>query len=218
MKLLHVIATPRGSKSNTLPISSAFLDALRAQRTDLEVEVLDLPTAALPEMMEPEVGTKALLVAGGTVDVAHVPTWPRIVALIDQFLSADAYLVTAPMWNFGIPYHLKHWIDCIIQPGYLFRYNELGYPEPLVHDKRMVCITSRGGDYSPEGPMGQFDVQEPYLRAIFGFVGITNLEFVNAQPMDITPEMRAVAVEAAMGAARDLGSRHDWTTPTPVAG
>lgn len=199
-----------------MAIATAFLDALAAQRSDLEVDVLDLTTAVLPEVLEPEADIKPVLIAGGTVDAEEVPSWPRITALIDQFLAADVCLVTVPMWNFGVPYHLKHWIDCIVQPGSLFRYDEHRRPVGMVHGKRMVCVTSRGGDYSSDGPMGQFDMQEPYLRAIFGFVGITDIVFVNAQPMDITPDLRAMALSAATAAASELGSSLSWAATEPV--
>ena len=106
----------------------------------------------------------------------------NIEAIIKRFLSADAYLISSPMWNFSIPYPLKHYIDIIMQPKYLFRYTEKG-PEGLLKNKKMVIITSHGGDYSSE-PASKFDLQKPYLRTVFGFAGITDITFVNAQPMD----------------------------------
>jgi FMN-dependent NADH-azoreductase len=74
----------------------------------------------------------------------------------------------------------------------------------LVHGKKMVCVTTRGGDYSLESPMHAYDAQESYLRQIFGFVGITDLQCVHAQPMDLTAAMRATAIESAKQAACSL--------------
>jgi FMN-dependent NADH-azoreductase len=146
---------------------------------------------------------------GQAVDPAEVPSWGRIEELIDQFRSADAYLLTSPMWNFGLPYTLKHWIDCIIQPGYTFAYTD-GYPVPLILGRRMVCITSRGADYSPTGPMGAYDFQEPYLRAIFGFIGVTDIEFIHAQPMD-HPLLQEATIATALGAIDELAGRPHWS-------
>jgi FMN-dependent NADH-azoreductase len=81
----------------------------------------------------------------------------------------------------------------------------------MVHGKRMVCITSRGGDYSANSPFHAYDFQEPYLRAIFGWIGISNIEFINAQPTDITPQIRQQAVEQAIEDARLLADTIDWT-------
>lgn len=100
------------------------------------------------------------------------------------------------MWNFSVPYVLKHYIDAIVQPRYLFAYNAAGIPIPLVHDKRMICVTTHGGDYSPD-VMHAYDMQESYLRQIFGFVDITGVRFVHAQPVDLAPELRAQAIDKA---------------------
>ena len=86
----------------------------------------------------------------------------------------------------------------------MFRYDEIGHVVPLVLGKKMICVTSRGGDYGPASPMHAFDFQEPYLRAIFGLIGITDIEFINAEPMDVTPDLREAAVSAAIEAARSL--------------
>ena len=211
MKLLHVIATPRDEKSNTLRVSEAFLEGLRAHQT-VAVDVVDLYNHDLPAIAGDNIEAKYTLMVGRPIDKSHAESWSQIELLIEHFLSADAYLVSTPMWNLSIPYALKYYIDCIVQPGYVFRYNEVGQAVPLVLGKRMVCVTSRGGDYSPSSPMSSYDFQEPYLRAIFGFIGITDVEFINVQPMDITPDMRECAVVAAMEHARTLAQRTNWAS------
>ena len=101
---------------------------------------------------------------------------------------------------------MKYFIDAIVQPGYLFRYDENGVPEGLVHDKRMVVITSRGGDYSAGSPQHAFDFMEPYIRAIFGFVGMYDIEFVYAQPVDVQM-FREDAMQRALVDAGDAARR-----------
>jgi FMN-dependent NADH-azoreductase len=207
VKLLHVIATPRGEQSGTLRVSRAFLESLRGQDGDLAVEEVDLYNCDLPAVAGDNIETKYTLMIGQPIDKNHVQSWRRIEALIGQFLSADVYLISTPMWNLSIPYALKYYIDCIVQPGYLFRYDETGQLVPLVHDKKMICVTSRGGDYSPASPMRAFDFQEPYLRAIFGLTGITDIEFINAEPMDVTADLREIAVSAAAAVAGKLATQ-----------
>jgi FMN-dependent NADH-azoreductase len=126
------------------------------------------------------------------------------------------YLISTPMWNFSIPYALKYYIDAIVQPGYMFKYNEQGQPIPLVLGKTMVCVTSRGGDYSENSPLRQFDFVEPYLRTVFGFVGIYDMHFINAQPMDMSRAVREAAIERAINEARTLAAEHNWPYPEDV--
>ena len=113
------------------------------------------------------------------------------------------------MWNFGIPYALKYYIDCIVQPGYVFGFNETGVV-PMVHGKRMVCVTARGSDYSSSSPMHAYDFQEPYLRSIFGFIGITDIEFINVQPTDISA-LREAAFASALEQARSVAASPLWS-------
>jgi FMN-dependent NADH-azoreductase len=206
MKLLHLIATPRGEESGTLRVSRAFLDSLRDLEGDLAVDVIDLYNDELPAVAGDTVQAKYTLMTGQPVGPDQFGSWRQIEALIERFLAADVYLISTPMWNLSIPCVLKYYIDCIVQPGYLFRYDHTGQVVPLVHGKKMICVTSRGGDYSPASPLHAYDFQEPYLRAIFGLTGITDIEFINAQPMDVTADQRQVAISVAVAAAEKLAA------------
>ena len=211
MHLLHIVSTPRGLSSNTARVSNAFLEAIHDKHDDLSVTTLDLFTMDLPAVAGTNIEAKYMLMTGQAVDSSHESSWKQIEKQIERFLSADFYLLTVPMWNFSIPYALKYYIDAIVQPGYLFRYNELGIPEGLVKNKRMVCVTSRGGDYS-NAPMQSFDFVESYLRTIFGFCGITDVHFINTQPMDVSVEIRHAAQKKAIADARHLVAKLDWHT------
>src|SRR5689334_2733747 len=117
MKLLHIIATPRdASASNTVKISSAFLDELGARYPDLCVEELNLFQGDLPAFSAANVETKYKLMSGRPFDRRNQETWRHVEGAIEQFLSADILLITCPMWNLSIPYALKHYIDVIVQP------------------------------------------------------------------------------------------------------
>ncbi|MDV6342950.1 FMN-dependent NADH-azoreductase [Nitrosomonas sp. Is37] len=195
-KLLHIIATPRGMDSRTLQISRVFLDAFKQSHSEWVIEELDLTKEQLPSLTMKRVDGKYVLLGGKELYGDLKEAWEEIIAHIERFLSADAYLLSTPMWNFNIPYPLKHYIDIIVQPKYLFRYTDSGV-EGLVKDRKMVVITSRGGDYTPESPSRDFDFQEPYLRTIFGFVGLIDIRFIIAQPMDMDVDLQKARIEEA---------------------
>src|SRR5712691_9646704 len=186
MHLLHIISTPRSHESNTMRVSNALIEELHSRYSDLTVSVLDLFKADLPAIAGANIESKYKLMTGQALDTYHQSCWDAIDATCKRFLEADVYVISTPMWNLGVPYVLKYYIDAIVQPSYLFRYNESGVAEGLLVGKKMVVVTSRGGDYSSGSPLAAFDFLEPYLRAIFGFVGITDLHFINAHGMDIS--------------------------------
>lgn len=195
-KLLHVIASPRGVNSRTLGISNFLLQSLKEKSPELHVTELDLFKVKLPEVYADTVNAKYALMGGGSVDEGTKESWEEIVKFSSEFLSYDYFLFTNPMWNFTIPYRLKHYIDVIMQAGILFKFTENGV-EGLAKDKKIFCVTSRGNDYSAGTYMNQFDFQEPYLRAIFGLAGISDISFINAQPLDIAAGLTQASLETA---------------------
>ncbi len=195
LRLLHIIASPRGEESRTLQISDVFLSAFLQKFPDWIVDELNLGQETLPSLSMKSVSGKYVLLQGKEIFGSLRETWGEIIQQIERFKSADFFLISTPMWNFSIPYMLKHYIDIIVQPRYLFRYREDGTVEGLVKDKKMVIITSRGGSYG--GKMQNFDHQEPYLRTIFGFIGITDLSVFRAEPMDMGEELQKEKIEEA---------------------
>jgi FMN-dependent NADH-azoreductase len=169
----------------------------------VEIEELDLFNVDLPPYTGKTADAKYIMMAGEALDEATQEAWERITATTTHFLSFDIYLVSTPMWNFGIPYQLKHYIDVLVQAGFCFQFTETG-PVGLATGKKMICITSRGSDYSKGSPIEALDFQEPYLRAIFGFIGIEDITFINAQPLDITPEITTAKIQEAKDAAKQL--------------
>jgi len=195
-KLMHIIASPRGDDSRTLKVSKLFMDGFRKKYPGCEIDELNVTTESLPALTIKMIYGKYVLLSGKELTEDLKDAWKAIVRHIERFLSADSYLISAPMWNFSIPYPLKQYIDIIIQPKYLFRYTDTGV-EGLAKNKKMLVITSRGGDYGSESPFHAYDFQEPYLRAIFGFVGITDMTFIHAQPMDMGAELQNKKIEEA---------------------
>jgi len=178
------------------------MDSFKSKNSSCAIDELDLFKEKLPELTVKRIDGKYILLGGKDLSGEYKTAWEEIILCIKRFMSADGYLISTPMWNFGIPYVLKHYIDVILQPKYLFRYTAKG-AEGLVVGKKMVVITSRGGDYGQNSPARSYDLQEPYLRTVFGFVGIKDIEFINAQPMDAMGlEVCEAKIKEAQGIAK----------------
>ncbi len=115
--------------------------------------------------------------------------------LIAELRAADTIVIGAPMYNFSVPTGLRAWFDYVLRAGETFSYSEAG-PKGLLSGKRVIVIESRGGLYS-EGPASAIDFQEPYLRHLLGFVGITDVTFLHAEKIGYGPEARAAAMAGA---------------------
>jgi len=204
-KLLHIIATPRGEDSRTLKIARSFLENFKKKYPSCIIEEINLFKEPLQDLTVKIVSGKYVLLGGKDLSGELKSSWENVLREIERFLSADGYLISTPMWNFSIPYVLKHYIDIILQPKYLFRYTAAGV-EGLAKNKKMIVVTSRGGEYGAGSPMKAYDYQEPYLRTAFGFIGIKDISFIIAQPMDMDPKIGAVKLEEAISSARHAAS------------
>lgn len=112
--------------------------------------------------------------------------------LIAELHAADVIVIGAPMYNFSVPTTLRTWFDHVLRAGETFSYSEAG-PKGLLTGKRVIVVESRGGLYS-EGPAMSVDFQEPYLRHLLGFVGLTDVTFVRAEKIGYGPEAREQAL------------------------
>ncbi len=115
--------------------------------------------------------------------------------LIAELRAADTIVIGAPMYNFGVTTSLRSWFDYVLRAGETFSYSAAG-PKGLVTGKRVIVIESRGGLYS-EGPASAIDFQEPYLRHLLGFIGLTDVTFVRAEKIGFGPEARAASLTQA---------------------
>jgi FMN-dependent NADH-azoreductase len=184
MKLLHIDSSALGAQSVSRELSAAIVARFTASAERPEVRYRDLAERPLPHWM-PGADERAT-------------AFDR--ELLAEFLAADVVVLGAPMYNFAIASQLKAWIDRIAVAGATFRYTEHG-PEGLAGGKRVIVAISRGGLYPPQAAM---DFQEPYLRAVFAFMGITDLEFVRAEGLNLGAEPKREALRAAHAAIGQL--------------
>ena len=187
MKLLHLDSSALGAQSVTRELSAAIVARWQDAMPGLEVAYRDLDAEPVAHLTG-----QALAKA----DPALVADAERVMA---QFLAADIVVIGAPMYNFGVPSTLKAWIDRIAVAGTTFRYTESG-PQGLAGGKHVIVASGRGGQYGEASPA---DFQEAYLRQLFGFLGITRLEFVRAEGVAYSPQHRTDALATAHASIRE---------------
>ncbi|HVH75292.1 MAG TPA: FMN-dependent NADH-azoreductase [Stellaceae bacterium] len=203
MKLLHIDSSISGEGSASRQLSAAVVAALTRAMPDLEVIRRDLDAEPIPHLDSRRLPT--VRPANAPEGAAGVRDPEGAVAL-DEFLGADIVVIGAPMYNFTVPSQLKAWIDRILIAGRTFRYSETG-PVGLAGGKRVVIASSRGGLYASGTPFAAYDFQEKYLRAVFAFIGIEDVEFVRAEGLAFGPEQREAAIRAALASVRSTVTR-----------
>jgi FMN-dependent NADH-azoreductase len=198
--LLHIDASILGANSASRQLSAAAVARLRQASPDLNVTYRDLAAQPLSHL-----SADHLAAAQGAV-----PESPAVrddiatsQAVLDEFLAADTVVIGAPMYNFTLSSQLKSWIDRILVAGKTFRYSAAG-PEGLAGNKRVIIVVSRGGLYGPGAPAAALEHVESYLRGVFGFIGVTNLEFIVAEGLLLSPEQRVKSIDAALEATTAL--------------
>jgi FMN-dependent NADH-azoreductase len=122
--------------------------------------------------------------------------------LVGELLAADVVVLATPMHNFAVSASVKAWIDHIVRPGVTFSYSDKG-PAGLAVGKKVILVLARGGIYS-EGAMKQYDFQEPYLRAVLGFIGMTDIEVVHIEGVALGVDALRTAVTSAKAKADEI--------------
>jgi len=170
------------------------IEAYRAKHPNDTVETLDLWHTALPEFDGATIDAKYAVMHGQKHTPEQLTAWTAVTKIADQFKSADKYLLSLPMWNFGIPYKLKHYIDLIAQPGLTFSFSpETGY-KGLVTGKPIVVVYARGGAYGPGSGAEGYDQQSGYIKQILGFFGFTDIKEIFVEPTLAGPTAKEDAI------------------------
>ena len=180
-KLLYIQASPRAERSKSIAVAEAFIDRYQqAHRGDL-IETLNVFDADLFAFDGLVVQAKYTILHGEKHTQEELSAWKAVEKVIKQFTSADKYVFAVPMWNFGIPYRLKQYIDILVQPGYTFSFSpEKGY-QGLVVGKPAFMAYARGGEYS-DPAYAALNHQSTYLETILGFIGFSKISSVVVEP------------------------------------
>jgi FMN-dependent NADH-azoreductase len=182
MKVLHIDSSILGTASVSRQLSQAIVEQLQAKHDNVQVEYLDLAAQPIPHLT-------AEILMGQNAEQATLGE-----QIIQQYLTADVVVVGAAMYNFGLASTLKAWIDRISVAGKTFKYTENG-PVGLAGNKQVYIASSRGGVYGDNSPA---DFQEGFLKTVFNFTGVEQVDVVRAEGVNMGEELKNKAIEAAL--------------------
>ncbi len=204
-RLLHIIASPRGEDSQSNSLANAYIKARTSAAPELSIDTLDLWQANLPEFDGDKAAAKMTFFGVGEMDSTRLTAWDQVVEITQRFIDADHYVFAVPMWNGGIPYKLKQYIDIITQPGLTFGFDpDAGYSGLLKNKKASVFYTS--GVYAPGvEPKYGSDFHSTYLSWWLNTIGVTDIETISFQPSLLTADP-AGDMELAVDKARQAAS------------
>ena len=192
--LLHVDSSILGGNSVSRSLSAAIVEQLRPSQADLTVIHRDLAATPIPHL------SGAYLAAGQAVEPSHDAVMQADLSLgstvLEEFLAADIVVIGLGFYNFGIPSQLKAWVDRLAIAGKTFRYTATG-SEGLAGGKRVILAIARGGYYGPGTPTASFEHAETYLRGVFAFFGVHDVEVIVAEGLAVGPDARKAGIAAA---------------------
>ena len=178
MKINYIECSPRGERSHSTKIAQAYIEQAKKNIPDLELNHINPWSLNLPEFDGDMLNAKYSVIRGTDPSADEVSAWSNVKNIFDEFNNADHYLFSVPMWNFNIPYKLKHYIDIITQPGMSWSYtSEDGY-KGLMTDKTATIIYSTGDGYGEGTGFESFDMQKPYVNLWLTFLGFKKIERV----------------------------------------
>ncbi|GAA4180784.1 FMN-dependent NADH-azoreductase [Shinella granuli] len=202
MNILHIDSGILGEHSVSRRLTAAVVAQIKAEQPAATITYRDLAADPLPHL------SGAHLMAANAkpeeVDAQIAADVAEGKVVLDEFLAADTIILGVPMYNFSLPSQLKAWIDRIAVSGKTFRYTAEG-PEGLAKGKKVIIVSTRGGHYSA-GPAAVMDHQESYLKAVLGFLGITDVEVVRAEGLNLSPDSKIEAISEAERTINDRGS------------
>ncbi len=218
--LLYINASPMEELSYSVAVAEAFVESCLRSRPDDKIKIINIFEKKLPEFDFKAASAKYKIMHNKEHSPADKKIWGKIVSIIEEFKSADKYVMAVPMWNFSIPYRLKQYIDIIVQPGLTFTVNKEGGYEGLVKNKPIFIAYARGGEYtrrsdSRRNTRGQevgtsaeaFDLQKKYLELILRFIGFSDIRSLVVEPTlaagpDVARQKRDEAIEKARQIAK----------------
>ena len=178
MKINYIECSPRGERSHSTKIAQAYIEQAKKNIPDLEINHINPWSLNLPEFDGDMLNAKYSVISGTDPSADEVSAWSNVKNIFDEFNNADHYLFSVPMWNFNIPYKLKHYIDIITQPGMSWSYTpEDGY-KGLMTDKTATIIYATGDGYGEGTGFESFDMQKPYVNLWLTFLGFKKIEKV----------------------------------------
>ena len=197
MNILHIDSSPSGAESFSRRITGELVEKLKQETPGATVTHRDLVAQPFPHIDPAKLGAMFL------PDDKRTPEQAKIMAnsdaAIKELFAADTIVIGSPMYNFSIPTQLKSWIDHVVLPGKTFNYSDHGPVGALPSGKKVYIVVARGGVYS-EGQMKALEHQDSYLKAILGFIGLTDVTVIPVEGVSMGAEAQSKAVASAEAA------------------
>lgn len=181
-RLLHIEASPRGKTSFSSTAASDFIAGIVSQCSSVTIDHLNLWSHKLPEFTGNALSAKYARLSGNAHNPDQAYAWAGIVEDVKRLAAADAILISTPMWNLGIPYRLKHYIDIVTQPGLSFSFDPAHGYSPLLASVPVIVLLASAGDFREGSSYGRTDLATPYLKAALGFIGFNDVSVIPVAP------------------------------------
>ncbi|MGJ4931196.1 FMN-dependent NADH-azoreductase [Bradyrhizobium sp. HKCCYLS2038] len=205
-KLFHLAVSPRAD-SESAAGARVFLDRFRQARPGWDVDEMRLWRESLPEFDGEILQAKYARMGGRAFTDGQRAAFAVAERMAVRLDLAERVVISTPMWNFGIPYKLKHWLDIINQPGLTFRFDPNSGYLPLLKDRPTLVILASGGDFTTGMSRGRTDLATPYLRETLRFMGLQDVRFVAIGPTSGPSEHTATARDRAHRRLAEMAER-----------
>jgi len=204
--LLYISASPSQHDSHSGAVARELVSAYRELHPSRSVATVDVWDLDLPEFDATMIAAKFAVLRSQDATDAQRAQWARAVRLSEAFNQAQCYVFSLPMWNYGVPYRLKHYIDVVTLPGQNWSWSRAEGYRPLLQGKRAVLVYSSAGDFSPEAPKPYEDFQKPYMRQWLRFIRVEVVDEIAVAPTLADPERLAQVKAATARRARHAAS------------
>ena len=204
-KVLYIECSPRKERSHSIKIANEYLSKIAENDSNIEIKTIDLWSLELPEFNGEMMNAKYSVIAGTDPTDNEKKEWAKVTKIFDEFADADHYVFSVPMWNFSIPYKLKHYIDIITQPGLSWSYTPDDGYKGLMGGRTATVIYSTGDGYGEGTGFESYDLQKPYVNLWLTFIGFDKIEKVNIERTLFAPEE---AEKSASDVALKLANIH----------
>ena len=186
-KVLYIESSPRKDRSDSINVANKYMEKMKASE-NLDIKKINLWDYDLPEFDGDMLNAKYAAIAGTDASAEENNAWAKVIDIFNEFQDADHYIFSVPMWNFNIPYKLKHYIDIVTQPGLSWSYTpEDGY-SGLMTGKEATVIYASGDGYGEGTGFESFDLQKPYITLWLTFIGFAKIDNIIADRTLFEPE------------------------------
>jgi len=186
-KVLYIESSPRKDRSHSINVANKYMEKMKASG-NLDIKKINLWDYDLPEFDGDMLNAKYAAIAGTDASAEENNAWAKVIDIFNEFQDADHYIFSVPMWNFNIPYKLKHYIDIVTQPGLSWSYTQEDGYSGLMTGKEATVIYASGDGYGEGTGFESFDLQKPYITLWLTFIGFAKIDNIIADRTLFEPE------------------------------